>query len=586
MYFIPVAVNHGFESSYRRANLIIPYVKNSIADCLNQWLNNEVFAPYTAIIGPSMSGKTRLIMELAQSEDVIYSCFRPPGSKSTPPRSSSVANFLAVVDTKMELKCRAFIIAMLKQTLALKCDQKCDQDSKKPFTTILDPAHDTFWGAVVVESNRLLLSPSPEEKLTDAEWCKQTVSQLDVNLRSHLHGKYLLCAFDEARELAKIRDSAGVSVFRYLRGAITMLPRRCNIFCLFIDTTPEISNFLPQARNEPSLRQVNHSHELCRPITKLHTFDSFAKTQPPASLVEMVDLDRLLCYGLPYFGAVYHNKYKRSEEVISLAKAKLLCFDLGSTRPSGFKWSFVQALAVLGPLVRPTLNSLSLSSELVANHCAQCLYVSDDRSFICSGYGSSYLFSEAAIKILEEKETNASDILGYLVDCMRNGSVSKGDGGELTAKLIMILALIATNRRINNQDDNNQDFRTKIIKVQDFLETLVGESVDGKQKFFGDISDANWNKLLRGSLFFNHFINLQYTPNESDLLNMMYRSAFGFTKDVEKSFDIVGPIYFDEQESSEQGGIDASTRKRTADDFNEPNVRKKIKAERSEGILT
>jgi hypothetical protein len=48
----------------------------------SQWLcrRMEFMAPYTTLIGPSMCGKTRLLIELAQIICVPYICLRPRNS--------------------------------------------------------------------------------------------------------------------------------------------------------------------------------------------------------------------------------------------------------------------------------------------------------------------------------------------------------------------------------------------------------------------------------------------------------------------------------------------------------------------------
>ena len=55
---------------------------------MKNWEPEKYLAPYTALIGPSMSGKTRLLMQLSQTMCVIYLCLRPHNSTRIPPRSA------------------------------------------------------------------------------------------------------------------------------------------------------------------------------------------------------------------------------------------------------------------------------------------------------------------------------------------------------------------------------------------------------------------------------------------------------------------------------------------------------------------
>ncbi|KNZ44966.1 uncharacterized protein VP01_8625g1, partial [Puccinia sorghi] len=61
----------GFHAKYQRHDLI--------------WNPSKHKAPYTSIISLTMTGKTRLLMELAKYVPVVYICLRPPQSTGQPP---------------------------------------------------------------------------------------------------------------------------------------------------------------------------------------------------------------------------------------------------------------------------------------------------------------------------------------------------------------------------------------------------------------------------------------------------------------------------------------------------------------------
>lgn len=67
---------------------------------------------------------------------------------------------------------------------------------------------------------------------------------------------------------------------------------------------------------------------------------------------------------------------------------------------------------------------------------------------------------------------------------MRKGQISKNDGDEFAAKIIMILALMATHKRF-------EDERTRkvLFKVRDILETLLGKDLRDQRFNFGDIKE-------------------------------------------------------------------------------------------------
>lgn len=73
-------------------------------------------------------------------------------------------------------------------------------------------------------------TPNPKELLSNWEissidWCRKTVEDFYIYLKKVVPAEhYFLVVFDEARGLTNMFDIEGVSVFRNLRRAITLLP--------------------------------------------------------------------------------------------------------------------------------------------------------------------------------------------------------------------------------------------------------------------------------------------------------------------------------------------------------------------------
>jgi hypothetical protein len=74
------AVKAGLLADYKRANLIIDPILANLRNHAKEWDPTIHKAPYTSIIGPSMIGKTRAIMQLAQHVCVVDICLRPTSS--------------------------------------------------------------------------------------------------------------------------------------------------------------------------------------------------------------------------------------------------------------------------------------------------------------------------------------------------------------------------------------------------------------------------------------------------------------------------------------------------------------------------
>ncbi|WAR63943.1 hypothetical protein PtB15_16B102 [Puccinia triticina] len=77
----------GYNHPYLRNDQIVKPILERLSENAKNWKPNEYLAPYTALIGPSMCGKTRLLMKLSEYVCVIYICLRERGSSGQPPRS-------------------------------------------------------------------------------------------------------------------------------------------------------------------------------------------------------------------------------------------------------------------------------------------------------------------------------------------------------------------------------------------------------------------------------------------------------------------------------------------------------------------
>jgi len=77
----------GYTSQYVGSNDIVTPTFELLCDFASKWDYKSYFSPYTSLVGPTMIGKTRLLMELAPHVCVVYICLRPRNSTGLPPRS-------------------------------------------------------------------------------------------------------------------------------------------------------------------------------------------------------------------------------------------------------------------------------------------------------------------------------------------------------------------------------------------------------------------------------------------------------------------------------------------------------------------
>jgi hypothetical protein len=80
-------IQKGFGAEYKGHDLIVLPTLKTLREFAGLWQRNEYKAPYTSIIGPTMSRKTQLLKELAAHVCVVYICLRDPKSTGQPPRS-------------------------------------------------------------------------------------------------------------------------------------------------------------------------------------------------------------------------------------------------------------------------------------------------------------------------------------------------------------------------------------------------------------------------------------------------------------------------------------------------------------------
>ncbi|KNZ58427.1 hypothetical protein VP01_1931g4 [Puccinia sorghi] len=87
----------GFNAEYKRYNLIVTPTVETLRRFAGEWCCNKFKAPYTSIIGPKMTGKTRLLIEFAKHIPAVYVCLRPLRSTGHPPFSGLASEFLPLV---------------------------------------------------------------------------------------------------------------------------------------------------------------------------------------------------------------------------------------------------------------------------------------------------------------------------------------------------------------------------------------------------------------------------------------------------------------------------------------------------------
>ncbi|KAA1080046.1 hypothetical protein PGTUg99_024714 [Puccinia graminis f. sp. tritici] len=107
----------GFQSEYKKPNTILDPVMETLQQSSKNWSPDKLKAPFASIIGPTMSGKTRLLMELGKKIPAVYICLRPKGSSGLPSRSKLADDILPEPRPKnLQLHYPKHLIAILEAT--------------------------------------------------------------------------------------------------------------------------------------------------------------------------------------------------------------------------------------------------------------------------------------------------------------------------------------------------------------------------------------------------------------------------------------------------------------------------------------
>ncbi|PLW55849.1 hypothetical protein PCANC_02192 [Puccinia coronata f. sp. avenae] len=538
-------VVEGYSLDYQNADEIVAPILRNLSRLSQQWSSPKYLAPYTSLIGPSMIGKTRLLMELSKHVCVIYICLRPTTSTGYPPRSSLADLILKDKIDFIELSTAIFdaVTAFFtKQDKTINAQDRLKEWNdycKPPAEQFAKDVHSKMVGPKIRSLTR------PVQALLKAT---QFVAK---------SGLKVLLAIDEARELLVQKPSSEVSPFRHWRRALATVPSKCGFFAIMTDTTSQVSNFSPSLKNDPSARPTVGENKLFAPIYNIATIDVLCNNRSPATWENLLAKERLFSYGCPFFGTYIqcarktHDVERIVEELITTAEAKLLCrssIELGANELTEGR-----IFALLGSTIQPQLYPASkLNSELVSSHVAHCLYIDQVRERIVADYPSQFAFSAAANGFLASDEARWVTCIEQLAVVLRQGLISSGNAGELASRIILLLAMQQTMRKVVLPPEDNTESIDYIYSVPlvDFLTTLTGLEADKIN--LGAISKENrYTLLTEGHIFWNHFINITFTPGPDDFMQFLYRGLAVQCKPNQVGFDQLFSIYLKRESNPE-----------------------------------
>lgn len=175
-----------------------PYLKEVLSDYLIQLRNasNDFFAPYTAIVQSSGTGKTRMLEILSRDPEfcVVYCNFNKHGAKAYPGRTKHFADYLLERSlTNSDFETRVFCYFQIFL-------QKITNETKSSeffFTNYKDQKCEELFEEYRKTCNEL-------NKLIDK---KEIRSVTEKEIERPNNQKKVVFAFDEARKLTELATS-------------------------------------------------------------------------------------------------------------------------------------------------------------------------------------------------------------------------------------------------------------------------------------------------------------------------------------------------------------------------------------------
>ncbi|KNE92225.1 hypothetical protein PSTG_14395 [Puccinia striiformis f. sp. tritici PST-78] len=335
----------------------------------------------------------------------------------------------------------------------------------------------------------------------------------------------VVLALDEARALLDKADPPHqLSFYHGICSALRTLPAKHNFFATFSDTTSNVADFGHPAQSNPDQILEDKSFELFAPIYQIDTIDSMLRCAVFGQWIRSAQQNQIL-------------ESKAASDLTEIALQALLCC---SIPPQSQNLSQSQILALLGSTIQPKLHmTASLNSKLIASHGAVCYHISQNRKLIESGYPSQFPFATAANAFLASNDTYFIACIDAMTLIVRQGRIPPGQSGELASRIILLRAMHNA-MRISNKGTNIP--YGCLVPLVNFLKVLTG--LEETELQLGSISDEHRARLLRyGHIFWNHFNEIEYTPNSANFLELLYQGLAVQCKPLQTGLDQLFTIY-------------------------------------------
>lgn len=348
----------------------------------------------------------------------------------------------------------------------------------------------------------------------------------------------LVIAIDEARALLNSNDINDVSAIRVIRRALSLKAEKSIgvplVTLVVADTHSCITNVAPVARLELSKRDIAAGTELIPPFFTISGYDIKAKAYLKKCMISslmkpcnwwifLLDRDKnpyeFMKLGIPLWGAFFeyrnlnlNDPVLTIDQVIRFSMTKLqgeLSSSTDVIKNTDNLEIPIKCLSFIASMAsRMSLTIVSksnLANLLVASSMAQLDYLSIDRHTAFVSYPSDVTLAEGASRIINYYPL---DTIRTLVEFTANSQINIGDGGKCVTEMILLAAM----------DKFSTPFQS--ITVTNFIKTLF-------DKITAEVIIESFkNKpILKGRIYFNHFVKLQESAKPANLVYYFTRGA-------------------------------------------------------------
>ncbi|POW10119.1 hypothetical protein PSTT_06346, partial [Puccinia striiformis] len=550
----------GYLSEYIGHDQIVTPILKTMNQHAANWRQTDYPGPCTFLIGPTLCGKTRLMMEMGKDVCVVHICLRSPHSIGEPKRSPLATEMLKTLRfADLEEYYVRLTTAILSVTLNFFESASTTKDRKEilqEWYTHHTSTDTNFYSDVQLEleKNRARRGNAVPELARTAQRLRSTPVLKRYSLK-------VLLAIDEAKALLDSLESqtnfSGEQTerlprFHFFRRALRNVPDACGLFAILADTNISALNLdrdiiginsstkIEEDHTSRSFGIRARPHKVYPPIYEIRTMDRMVPDNPPKTWDDLLSPERLSKYGIPFYGVYLKlaiedgletNPATTVHAMARFALNKLLCPEIAGP----IKITESRALALLGPTIGP-IYALAANDYLQKNENVLISCIDSLTTVLSDGPIDKEVVGQIASRIIVLCATNktAADMKTAKETLAESVRVASTSAAVIqTAEETPVDSVLADS--ISFPDP---------VPVSKFLETLTGLSPADLPLDSIDVE----NKRV---MFWNHFMNTPFKPTTESLLECLQRGLALQCGSDQEAFDQVLPIYLKDETGAE-----------------------------------